>query len=149
MRIRSSPSSYTVMFLPTSPRPPSGMMRRGSLIHAVYVGASTGALGSLGGMTISLEELRLATRNHGMPLEALRWPITPVGLHYLLVHYDIPAVDPAGWRLLIGGRVRRELSMSLQDLRDRPAARFPVTFECAGNGRARLSPRPISQPWLS
>ena len=23
-----------------------------------------------------------------------------------------------------------------------------VTMECAGNGRARLSPRPISQPWL-
>ena len=30
-----------------------------------------------------------------MPLEALRWPITPVGLHYLLVHYDVPLVDPA------------------------------------------------------
>ena len=24
----------------------------------------------------------------------------------------------------------------------------PVTMECAGNGRARLSPRPVSQPWL-
>ena len=23
-----------------------------------------------------------------------------------------------------------------------------MTLECAGNGRARLSPRPISQPWL-
>ena len=29
-----------------------------------------------------------------MPLEALRWPITPVGLHYLLIHYDVPLVDP-------------------------------------------------------
>src|SRR5437867_926996 len=26
---------------------------------------------------------------------------------------------------------------------------MPVTLECAGNGRARLSPRPISQPWLN
>ena len=32
-----------------------------------------------------------------MPLEALRYSITPVGLHYLLIHYDIPAVDAAGW----------------------------------------------------
>ena len=24
-----------------------------------------------------------------------------------------------------------------------------VTLECAGNGRARLEPRPISQPWLT
>ena len=44
---------------------------------------------------ITHEELQLAARNHGMPLEALRWPLTPVGLHYLLIHYDIPMVDPA------------------------------------------------------
>jgi hypothetical protein len=30
------------------------------------------------------EELQLATRNGGMPLEALRYDITPVGLHYQL-----------------------------------------------------------------
>src|SRR5206468_1983448 len=88
-------------------------------------------------------------RNHGMPLEALRWPITPLGLHYLLIHYDIPVVDTGAWRLTIGGRVRRELSLSLHDLRQRHQVRLPVTFECAGNGRARMTPRPISQPWLS
>ena len=42
-------------------------------------------------------ELQLAARNHGMPLEALRYPVTPPGLHYLLIHYDIPAVDAAGF----------------------------------------------------
>ncbi len=98
---------------------------------------------------ISLEELQLAARNHGMPLEALHWTITPVGLHYLLIHYDIPAVDPTAWRLSVGGLVRHELSLSLQDLLDRPQVRVPVTFECAGNGRARLEPRPVSQPWLA
>ena len=30
-----------------------------------------------------------------MPLEALRYDVTPAGLHYLLIHYDIPALDPA------------------------------------------------------
>src|SRR5437763_5383613 len=25
---------------------------------------------------------------------------------------------------------------------------MPVTMECAGNGRARMQPRPVSQPWL-
>src|SRR5574341_1460846 len=54
---------------------------------------------------ITPEELQLATRNHGMPLEALRWPVTPTGLHYLLIHYDIPLVDPAAWRLEIGRAV--------------------------------------------
>ena len=99
-------------------------------------------------MGISLEELQLATRNHGMPLEALRWPITPLGLHYLLVHYDIPQVDPAAWRLELGGTVARPLSLSLDDLRSRPAVDLVATMECAGNGRARLEPRPFSQPWL-
>jgi len=102
---------------------------------------------SLGDVTPA--ELRLAARNHGMPLEALRYPITPVGLHYLLVHYDIPAIDPGTWRLDVGGAVERELSLSLEDLRALPAVTRPVTLECAGNGRALLAPRPVSQPWLT
>jgi DMSO/TMAO reductase YedYZ molybdopterin-dependent catalytic subunit len=97
---------------------------------------------------ISPEELQLAARNHGMPLEALRWPVTPAGLHYLLIHYDVPVVDPASWRLEIGGLVERPLSLTLDDLHARPAVEHAVTMECAGNGRARLTPRPVSQPWL-
>ena len=100
------------------------------------------------GRLSSLQELQLSTRNHGTPLEALRYDVTPVGLHYLLVHYDIPAVDPATWRLRVGGRVRNELELSLDDIRVRPAVRRRVTMECAGNGRARLEPRPASQPWV-
>jgi sulfane dehydrogenase subunit SoxC len=97
---------------------------------------------------ISPDELRLATRNHGLPLEALSYEITPVGLHYLLIHYDIPVIDPAAWRLSVGGRVKRKLELSIDDIRARPAVTQTVTMECAGNGRARLAPRPVSQPWL-
>ena len=97
---------------------------------------------------LRLEELQLAARNHGMPLEALRSPLTPVGLHYLLIHYDIPAVDPSGWRLAIEGSVARPLALTLEELRARPAAEVTATMECAGNGRARLEPRAFSQPWL-
>jgi sulfane dehydrogenase subunit SoxC len=95
---------------------------------------------------ISLEELQLAARNHGMPLEALRWPVTPIGLHYLLIHFDVPYVDPGNWRLTVRGE--RELSLGLDELRQRPRAELTVTMECAGNGRARLEPRVVSQPWL-
>ena len=98
---------------------------------------------------ISPAELRLAARNHGLPLEVLREPITPAGLHYLLIHYDIPAVDPQAFRLDVGGAVDRPLSLSLDDLRARERVSMPVTFECAGNGRALLTPRPVSQPWLT
>ena len=94
------------------------------------------------------EEIALALRNRGLPLEAMRHPLTPTGLHYLLIHFDIPAVAPDHWRLEIGGLVSRPLSLSLPDLMARPAVATPVTLECAGNGRALLSPRPLSQPWL-
>ena len=94
------------------------------------------------------EELQLATRNRGMPLEALRHDVTPSGMHYLLVHFDIPDVDPATWRLEIAGNVAAPRTLGLRDLRELPSRSLPVTMECAGNGRARLSPRPVSQPWL-
>ena len=98
---------------------------------------------------ITPEELRLAARNHGLPLEALSYPITPAGLHYLLIHYDIPVVEPQAFRLELGGAVSRPMSVSLDDLRARERVTMPVTFECAGNGRALLEPRPLSQPWLT
>ena len=97
---------------------------------------------------ITPEELQLAVRNHSMPLEALHYPITPIGLHYLLIHFDIPVVDASTWVLALGGLVKRPLRLNLDDIRSRPQTTIAVTLECAGNGRARLSPRPMSQPWL-
>ena len=94
------------------------------------------------------EELQLAFRNRGMPLEAMRYDVTPTGLHYLLAHWDIPPIDPEGWRLRIGGRVREPLDLALDDIRKRPRRTLRVTLECAGNGRGRLTPRPVSLPWL-
>jgi sulfane dehydrogenase subunit SoxC len=105
--------------------------------------------GTVAEQGITPAELRLAARNHGLPLEALRHPITPPGLHYLLIHYDIPSVDQEAFRLEIGGAVERPLSLTVNDLRARERTALPVTFECAGNGRALLAPRPISQPWLT
>jgi DMSO/TMAO reductase YedYZ molybdopterin-dependent catalytic subunit len=101
------------------------------------------------GEAISLEELALAGRNHAMPLEALRYDVTPPGLHYVLVHYDIPHVDADTWSLDIHGCVEKPVSLDLETLQDLPRHTETVTLECAGNGRALLSPRPVSQPWLT
>jgi DMSO/TMAO reductase YedYZ molybdopterin-dependent catalytic subunit len=101
------------------------------------------------GEGITREELQLAARNHGMPLEMLRSPITPAGSHYVLTHYDIPVADRVSWRLGVGGNVRTPTELSVSDIESMPGVTIPVTLECAGNGRAYLEPRPVSQPWLN
>ena len=94
------------------------------------------------------EELQLATRNHGLPLEALSYDVTPLGLHFLLTHFDIPMIDPRAWKLIIDGSVGNPVTLTLADLAAMPTMTIPVVLECAGNGRARLEPRPAGQPWL-
>jgi DMSO/TMAO reductase YedYZ molybdopterin-dependent catalytic subunit len=110
------------------------------------VGAGTGVETD---RRIHPEELQLALRNKAMPLEALRYDVTPTGMHFTLIHYDIPPVDMASWRLGIGGQVKRPLSLTLEELQRRPSRTLRVTLECAGDGRALLHPRPMSQPWLT
>jgi sulfane dehydrogenase subunit SoxC len=94
------------------------------------------------------EEVALAARNRGMPLEALRYEVTPAGLHYLLIHFDIPAAEESAWRLELHGLFDQRTSLGLDDIRRLPARTLRVTMECAGNGRAQMSPRYPSVPWI-
>ena len=105
--------------------------------------------------TFYREEVQLGLRNHGMPLEGLRYPITPTGMHYLLVHFDIPYVGATDWRLEVGGLVSKPLSLTLEDIRKRPAVTMPgsVTSKtrraessrASSPTRARLSTPKISR----
>ena len=97
---------------------------------------------------LTFEELQLAGRNRGMPLEALRYDITPTGLHYLLIHFDIPAIDIAASATARSWR---------RGTRAEPQFRgHPGTAAAHGDGdhgmrrqRPRpTTPRPLSQPWL-
>jgi DMSO/TMAO reductase YedYZ molybdopterin-dependent catalytic subunit len=94
------------------------------------------------------EEVYLANRNHGALLEMLRHEVTPAGSHYLLNHFDVPYVpDAQAWRLHVGGKVSTPLMLSLDDIRALPAKTLRVTLECAGSGRANVTPRWPSMPW--
>ena len=86
-------------------------------------GVSERARVAAAGEGISAEELQLAARNHGLPLEALSLRRHPVGLHYLLIHYDVPVIDPAGFRLVVDGLVDTPLSLDLDAIRRRPRCR--------------------------
>jgi DMSO/TMAO reductase YedYZ molybdopterin-dependent catalytic subunit len=95
----------------------------------------------------TLDELDSASRNHSFYLEMLALDETPIGAHYVVLHFDIPLVDAATWRLEIDGLVARPISLSFDDVKRRPASTRPVTLECAGNGRILMSPRAVTMPW--
>ncbi len=59
---------------------------------------------------------------------------TPVESLYEVSHYGRPKVDPATWRLDVGGMVRKPLSLTLADLQKRTTHHFHATLECGGNG---------------
>ncbi|MFK7858322.1 MAG: sulfite oxidase [Granulosicoccus sp.] len=95
----------------------------------------------------SEDEVRLANRNAGTLLETLKHDITPTGLHYLLIHFDVPSLDASTHKLVFGDGFDAPYSLDIEEIRALPQLTRPVTLECAGNGRTGLSPRTYSMPW--
>ncbi len=94
--------------------------------------------------------MHLKSRCHGFPLESLSHDITPTGLHYLLIHYDVPHIDPATYVLKIHGAVQRPVSWDLATIKSRPAQSRAVTMECGGAGRVHQKYRLWQHvPWVS
>jgi DMSO/TMAO reductase YedYZ molybdopterin-dependent catalytic subunit len=97
---------------------------------------------------VSYEEVVLAFRCHGMHLEALRFPITPLGQHFVLMHFDVPYfTDVDNYAITIRGRVRTPMTVTLPQLKARPTVQQPTILECAGTGRSYAHPRAIYVPW--
>ena len=96
----------------------------------------------------SLPEVQLANRNHGLLLETLKCDITPTGAHYLLNHFDVPLLEENDFRLNFCGSFDAPCQLTMADIRALDQITIPVTLECAGNGRAGVSPRSYSMPWM-
>jgi DMSO/TMAO reductase YedYZ molybdopterin-dependent catalytic subunit len=98
---------------------------------------------------VSYEETRLAFRNHGMHLEMLDRPVTPVGSHFQLIHFDVPNLSDQGYQVKLQGRVARPKTLSLADLKRRKVVHQESIMECAGTGRSYAHPRAIYVPWFN
>lgn len=92
-------------------------------------------------------ERGLANRNSGTLLETIALDITPLGAHYLLTHFDIPILENSKHQIKFNGAFDNPFQVGIDQIRALPQTSFPVTLECAGNGRAGLSPRKSSMPW--
>jgi DMSO/TMAO reductase YedYZ molybdopterin-dependent catalytic subunit len=73
--------------------------------------------------------------------------VMPNARFYVRNHFGIPDLDPAIWRLHVGGLVERCLSLDMSQLRAMPSASVVVTLECAGNGRSGLRPSIPGEQW--
>lgn len=93
------------------------------------------------------EEVRLANRNSGNLLESLDADITPLGMHYLLNHFDVPMLTADSHVVRFEGAFDAPFTLSVRDIRALPQVTRAVTLECAGNGRAGQTPRHYGMPW--
>jgi len=58
---------------------------------------------------------------------------TPADDFFIVNHYNQPRLAAADWRLKIGGLVKREQTLTLDDLKGRPRREVDFTLECSGN----------------
>jgi DMSO/TMAO reductase YedYZ molybdopterin-dependent catalytic subunit len=73
--------------------------------------------------------------------------VVPNERFYIRNHFPTPELDPASWRLAVGGLVERPLSLDLRELRSMPSETLVATLECAGNGRSQFTPAIAGEPW--
>ena len=64
--------------------------------------------------------------------------ITPMAEYFTVLHYAIPSIDAAAYRLSVGGLVARPIAMTLDQLKRRSKVTRTVAFECGGNSRGRF-----------
>lgn len=96
----------------------------------------------------SATEVQLAFRCHGMQAEFLREPVTPLGAHFLLMHFDVPRLSVENYAIDLGGHVRRPRRVSLRELQRQQVLTRAVTLACAGTGRSTMQPRAAYVPWF-
>ena len=70
---------------------------------------------------------------NGITWEKLTTWITPNDQLYKVQHYNVPKIDPATWKLEIGGLVKSPRQLTLADLRARRRKTVTATLECSGN----------------
>src|SRR3979411_1148547 len=70
--------------------------------------------------------------------------LTPLPGFYVRNNFPMPASPTT---LTVGGAVERSVSLAAEDIRRLPRRRLMATLECAGNGRAFMSPTVPGEQW--
>lgn len=76
--------------------------------------------------------------------------LTPNERLFVRSHFGPPSsdlVEPASWRLTVGGLVGQELKLNLADLKQFQAVTLASVLQCSGNGRAFHRPKAPGVQW--
>jgi len=131
------------------------VLRRRELLLAAagaWLAEAAGAqplLGALPGKR-ALIQRTFRPPNFETPLADLAAPFTPNAVFFVRYHLPvIPWVDPALWRLQVGGAsARTPLTLSLKDLRGGfEQVSLAAVNQCSGNRRGLFSPRVPGVQW--
>jgi DMSO/TMAO reductase YedYZ molybdopterin-dependent catalytic subunit len=82
-----------------------------------------------------------------MPVSGFADNITPIEHFFVRTHVNVPAVDAAAFRLKVEGTVAQPLALTLDELKQMPAAEIVAVAECAGNGRNFYEPYIPGAQW--
>jgi DMSO/TMAO reductase YedYZ molybdopterin-dependent catalytic subunit len=113
------------------------------MINVTLKAGAQPALLAPGGMIVRERE----PLNLEMPFGSLDGFITPVDRFFVRSHFSIPQIDVKTWRLRIEGEVETPLELTYAEVREMESRTIPVTMECAGNGRAFLTPLVSGTQW--
>jgi DMSO/TMAO reductase YedYZ molybdopterin-dependent catalytic subunit len=94
-----------------------------------------------------LVPIKLAPFNAESRVGKLAADVTPNEDFYVRSNFKLPALDPASYRLRVGGNVERALQLGLDELPSLGTKTLVTTMECAGNNRMSLVPLPTGEPW--
>ena len=74
--------------------------------------------------------------------------LTPNDRHYVRWHWPFPTeIDPAAFRLKVGGHVAKPLVLSLGALKRLPQFEITAVNQCSGNSRGLVTPRVSGAQW--
>ena len=95
----------------------------------------------------SRKMVTVSPENSETPLESIQGWVTPNRLFFVRNHFEMPAVEPASWRLRVEGCVERPVEWTWEQLLALPHRSVFATVECAGNGRSFLQQKAAGVQW--
>src|ERR1700681_1456467 len=96
-----------------------------------------------------LIKLTYRAPNYETPIDYFKTALTPNDAFFVRYHLsNIPVIDPADWRLSVGGDgANDQIELTFDDLKTMPATEVVAVNQCSGNRRGLFTPHVAGVQW--